>query len=691
MSDGQLDYEINAKDNATPTLKKVNKGFADTDKGAQKMGASMVAAGTLIADAAKMAMGKVVELGKAALKEADEFGEFGRSVNLSAAEVAGLDRAFVLGGSSTEGMKAAMLSLSGALDPEKITKQRTAVEQLGVSVKNSDGTYKSHKQLLLDISDAYQNEESATRKAAIGKRIFGSESQKMNDLLSQGSAELQKQVELYGNASGYTDDLSSSMAAFNDAVFKAETSMKGLLTAIASDAIFQKAIQYVSDLGDEWIQFLADLNANRNIDAASDSFERLTELQERYLETIKRSATYGTVDKAIEEGRKLAGNAIAQGSRSVETLNTEALALRQGIDALKERGNAQASIALLETELARVQAAKNEELKKESIYAKNAADALKKKKESAIAAANADKGGKKKEETFDNTEARKSYEAWQKSKREALEKRLSDEADADDDAYNRAVDYDAAMKEIRSGRLSAFELDKQSLRDWYEEKREIVGQDAELEAEYKRRMAEITVSEQQRVEEQKNKEREAEIAHQNAIREYESQRLANADVLAQATFDFLNTATAGYKTLGGIAKGVAYAEAWWNTYVAVTKAMAQYGPIMGIAMGGLAMAKGVAMTAKINSQKFANSGIVGGSKTYGDQNIVYANSEEMYLSKNHQADLFKALTGKNSNLGKLLSQNTGTGKTMSITINGMMDNKMIRKLQGVMSDANSRA
>lgn len=691
MSDAKLEYEINAKDNATPTLKKVNKGFADTDKGAQKMGASMVAAGSLIADAAKMAMTKVIELGRATLKEADEFGEFGRAVNLSASEVAGLDRAFVLGGSSTEGMKSAMLALSGALDPEKITKQRTAVEQLGVSVKNSDGTYKSHKQLLLDIADAYKSEESATKKAAIGKRIFGSESQKMNDLLSQGSAELGKQVQLYGDASGYTQGLSDSMASFNDAVMKAEVSMKGLLAAIANDSIFKSAIQYISDLGDEWVQFLADLNTSRNMDAAADSLERLTELQERYLGVLKRSATYGSVDKAIEEGRKLAGSAIAQGTRSVEVLNAELLALQSAAVALRERGDAQASISAIETEITRVQARKNEELSKEAAYAKQAAEALKKKQEAARAAAAADASGKQEREVFDNTEARKSYEEWQKEKRAALEARLADEAAGDEEAYARAVAFEAALKEIRVARMTEFEQEKQSIRDWYEEKKEILGANNELEAEYARRLGEAQRSENARLEEQRTAEREAEMAFQQAMRDHEAQRLANAEMLAGATFDFLHAATDGYKSLGGIAKGVAIAEAWWNTYVAVTKAMAQAGP-SGLLMSGLLIAKGTAMVGKISAQKYHNGGIIGGSDTYGDRVPIMAESGEAVLTRKNQSDLYNFVAGKSSPLGQLLQRNSGTGSNVNINVNGMMvDAATIRKMQSVFSSVNSRA
>lgn len=178
MADDKLTYSIEVDDNATPKLKKVGQSFKAVDDSSKKMSATMVAQGVIIADAAKMIATKIYELGRAVVDEADSFGEFGRSIGVTTKEVAGLDRTFRLGGSSTEGMKAAMFALSAALDPEKITKQRKAVEDLGVSVTNEDGTYKTHLQLLGDIADAYKGEESASRRAALSRRIFGGESQK---------------------------------------------------------------------------------------------------------------------------------------------------------------------------------------------------------------------------------------------------------------------------------------------------------------------------------------------------------------------------------------------------------------------------------------------------------------------------------------------------------------------------------
>ena len=172
----------------------------------------------------------------------------------------------------------------------------------------------------------------------------------------------------------------------------------------------------------------------------------------------------------------------------------------------------------------------------------------------------------------------------------------------------------------------------------------------------------------------------------------EAARFDMMNTIAQASFNFLHNATAGYKSLGGVAKAVAYAEAMWNTYVAYTKALSEYGPIAGPILGGIALANGVAMAAKINAQKFADGGIVGGSSYYGDTVPVYANSGEMFINTSQQAQLYNMLSGKSSNVEKLREKNAGTGKSVNINVNGMMvDNKTIRKMQSAFSTVMARA
>jgi hypothetical protein len=82
-----------------------------------------------------------------------------------------------------------------------------------------------------------------------------------------------------------------------------------------------------------------------------------------------------------------------------------------------------------------------------------------------------------------------------------------------------------------------------------------------------------------------------------------------------ATSDILHNAAAGFaafaeknKQFAGIAKGLAIAEAVWNTYLAATKALSAYPPPFGEIAAGAAVLAGLGMVAKIQAQQFARGG-----------------------------------------------------------------------------------
>lgn len=669
MADDKLEYQITAKDGVTPVLKKVNKSFGDTDKGAQKMGAGMVAVGTLMADAAKAAMAQIIALGKATLQEADDFKKFGSTVNMSAAEVAGLDRVYTLAGGSTEGLKSAMLSLSAALDPTKITKQRTAVEALGVSVTNSDGTMKDHKQLLMDISDAYNKETSAVKKAAIGKRIFGSESQKINEMLSLGSAELQKQSSLYADASGYTQGLAGNYESFNDAITKVEISIKGALAALTDSTLFNSAVSYISKLSDEWVQFLADLKTEEANEAAKKNIDTINEMQKAYEKAFTRKAKGLSYNKELSDASELAIEATKNGTKQSDMYMAQELAMGSLIKAMKDQGVSAQTVAYYQQQLTEIGTRRKSAIADEAKAAEDAAKKEKDARKSVLDEAKKEKTEKPKEpKEFSFNKDMLSIEG---RTQEILRKSREEDRAAE-------REYQKEMADIRKSTMSDEMRQRTEAREWYEEKKKIVGDDADLRLAYELKIKDI--------ERQKNEETLAAIEQQQQA---EMARFQVQQDLAAATFTFLHTATDGYKSLGAVAKAVALAEAWWNTYVAFTKALSEYGPVMGPVFGAIALAQGAAMTAKIQAQKFAGGGIVSGSE-YGDRNQIFVNGGEMVLNKQQQSRMFSLLAGKNSEVSKLRGRSQSSN--VNINVNGMMmDNRTIRKIQSAMVDVNRRS
>lgn len=104
-----------------------------------------------------------------------------------------------------------------------------------------------------------------------------------------------------------------------------------------------------------------------------------------------------------------------------------------------------------------------------------------------------------------------------------------------------------------------------------------------------------------------------------------------------------------------------------NGAVGVSQAFAQ-GGILGFITGGLVLAGVAAQIAVINSQKFANGGIVGGSAFSGDTVHARVNSGEMILNKTQQGNLFAMANGASSTGGGELTTRI-SGNDLLIVLN----------------------
>ena len=95
------------------------------------------------------------------------------------------------------------------------------------------------------------------------------------------------------------------------------------------------------------------------------------------------------------------------------------------------------------------------------------------------------------------------------------------------------------------------------------------------------------------------------------------------------------------------------------------------GPALAVAAAATIVSAILAAMSRIQVQKFANGGIVGGSSFTGDRVSAQVNSGEMILNKTQQANLFKLANGG------------GTGKEVTFHISGT-------DLVGVMNNINRK-
>lgn len=140
----------------------------------------------------------------------------------------------------------------------------------------------------------------------------------------------------------------------------------------------------------------------------------------------------------------------------------------------------------------------------------------------------------------------------------------------------------------------------------------------------------------------------------NAKQEIDIQKQRDADkvkldqqALANQTSTlalFASLQNSNNKTMAAIGKAAALVQIAIATPVAVSQAFkfgtAAGGPILGAAFAGIASAAMAAQAAQVVGVKFAEGGIVSGSRTSGDRISAQLNSNEMVLTTQQQAKLF---------------------------------------------------
>lgn len=226
---------------AEARLAKFNKeatGFAS--------GAGAAIGLTLIVVAAKF-----VQMGKAAIDNADQLGKLSQATGVSVEALSQLQFAADLSGLSTEDLAASLskLSRSGAEAAAGSRAQVDAFERLGVSVKNTDGSLKSTEELLLDVAQGFSLLEDGLAKNALAQDLFGKSGAKMIPFLNAGRdgiAALRKEADALGLT--ITSSTAQSAERFNDALSTVNAAAGGLVNTFIQQAlpVFEKiALSFV--------------------------------------------------------------------------------------------------------------------------------------------------------------------------------------------------------------------------------------------------------------------------------------------------------------------------------------------------------------------------------------------------------------------------------------------------------------
>ena len=110
---------------------------------------------------------------------------------------------------------------------------KDALEKMGITIKNNDGTLKTNADLLREVADAFANTTDQSERVKLAFKLFDSEGVKMVNMLQQGSIAIDamgNQLESVGGV--IENDTVKAAEQFNDRLSIMAESAKGLLSPL---------------------------------------------------------------------------------------------------------------------------------------------------------------------------------------------------------------------------------------------------------------------------------------------------------------------------------------------------------------------------------------------------------------------------------------------------------------------------
>ncbi len=136
--------------------------------------------------------GAFVGLVKGAIDSADSFGKMADQTGIAANTLQAYVNAGKLAGVSQETIDKGLRRLAQSMREadQGVATYKDSFDSLGISVRGTDGTFKTSEQVLGEVADKFATMENGATKAAISMEIFGRSGASLINLLNGGAASL---------------------------------------------------------------------------------------------------------------------------------------------------------------------------------------------------------------------------------------------------------------------------------------------------------------------------------------------------------------------------------------------------------------------------------------------------------------------------------------------------------------------
>lgn len=259
-----------------------------------------------------------------------------------------------LSGVSSAGMDKALRALPQRMhDAARGSKDMQDVfARLGVSVTDNEGRLKDVTTVLLEVSDGMAGMESATERAALAGKLFGSKNVGLVNMLKGGSEGLRGMlVEAHSLGTRY-GDLAIHGENFQDAQLRLNRSLRSAGDAIWStvlpglsnmaNTISQKLVTQITGLDQEFRELLGTFQTmppGMAMERMRGEFDMLTEKMWETGAELRRLQQDGRGYKNMAD--KMAGSRLG---RELDSINSRRDALRKSMAALTEEMEHQAEV-----------------------------------------------------------------------------------------------------------------------------------------------------------------------------------------------------------------------------------------------------------------------------------------------------------------------------------------------------------
>jgi TP901 family phage tail tape measure protein len=201
--------------------------------------------------AAGLTVGALVTSVQHAINSMDELGKSAQKIGIPVEQLSGLKYAAELADVSMETLSTGVGKLSkamveGAAKPTSAAAK--AFQELGVSVKDSEGNMRPTNDVLLELAGAFAHLEDDSAKTAAAIALFGRGGKEMIPFLNQGKAginDLTAEAKEFGLV--ISDSTAKQAEQFNDTLKSISAHTQGLFTLIAAEAL-----PTLNDLASRW-------------------------------------------------------------------------------------------------------------------------------------------------------------------------------------------------------------------------------------------------------------------------------------------------------------------------------------------------------------------------------------------------------------------------------------------------------